>query len=117
MSATAYTRFDPLAFRENQNGEGAAAKVAKAAKVDGERGQTFATFATFAEAPAENHAAAPAADPWTEAHEERAAIIEHDGGVPQAWAEALTRLDLTRPPTGVPLADWFRVIDAGCRFS
>ena len=115
MSATAYTRFDPLAFRENQNREGSAANPAKAAKVDGERGQTFATFATFAEAPAENHAAAPAADPWTEAHEERAAIIEHDGGVPQAWAEALARLDPTGPPAGVPPEDWIRVIDAGCR--
>jgi len=108
MTAPAFTKFDPRAFIENQNRDGGAAKVAKAAKVDGEREQTFATFAafaTFAEAPAENHAAAPAANPWTEAHEERAAIIEHDGGVPRAWAEALARLDPTRPPAGMPLED------------
>ena len=30
---------------------------------------------------------------WGEAHEERAAIVEHDGGVPREWAEALARLD------------------------
>ena len=59
--------------------------------------------------------AVPLTDPWTEAHEERAAIIEHDGGVPRAWAEALARLDRTGPPAGMPLADWIRVIDAGCR--
>ena len=112
MTASSFTRFDPRAYLENQKREGAAAKVAKAAKVDGEREQTFATFA---EVPAENHSAAPPANPWTEAHEERAAIIEHDGGVPQAWAEALARLDPAEPPAGVPLEDWKRVIDAGCR--
>jgi hypothetical protein len=55
------------------------------------------------------------ADSWTDADDERAAIIEHDGGVPRAWAEALARLDPTGPPAGVPLTDWNRLIDAGCR--
>ncbi len=32
--------------------------------------------------------------------EERAAIIEYDGGAPRAWAEALARLDPARPPVG-----------------
>jgi hypothetical protein len=52
---------------------------------------------------------------WTDTQEERAAIIEHDGGVPRAWAEALARLDPTEPPAGMPPEDWNRVIDAGCR--
>jgi hypothetical protein len=30
--------------------------------------------------------------------EERAAVIEYDGGAPQAWAEALARLDPDKPP-------------------
>jgi hypothetical protein len=39
---------------------------------------------------------------WGEAEEERAAIAEFDGDPPRAWAEALARLDLTKPPADVP---------------
>jgi hypothetical protein len=52
------------------------------------------------------------ADTWTDAHEERAAIIEHDGGAPRVWAEALARLDPARPPADVPVEYWLRFIDA-----
>jgi hypothetical protein len=38
---------------------------------------------------------------WTDANEERAAIIEYDGGAPRAWAEALARLDPNKPPSGI----------------
>ena len=35
---------------------------------------------------------------WGEAEEERAAIVEHDGNIPRAWAEGFARLDPDRPP-------------------
>src|SRR5690348_15488396 len=40
----------------------------------------------------------PTTQNWDETEEERAAIIEYDGGVPRAWAEALARLDPANPP-------------------
>jgi hypothetical protein len=62
----------------------------------------------------ESFATAPGV--WTDAQEERAAIIEHDGGAPRAWAEGFARLDLNNPPGGVPLQRWLRFIDDGGRF-
>jgi hypothetical protein len=50
-------------------------------------------------------------DSWTDAEEERAAIIEYDGGAPRAWAEALARLDPSKPPRGVRPERWLRFID------
>lgn len=53
-------------------------------------------------------------DTWTDAHEERAAIAEYDGGATRAWAEALARLDPARPPADVPADRWLQFInDAG----
>jgi hypothetical protein len=43
--------------------------------------------------------------------EERAAIIEYDGGAPRTWAEALARLDPNSPPHDVPLARWQQFIE------
>ena len=43
--------------------------------------------------------------------EERAAIIEYDGGAPRLWAEALARLDRANPPGDVPLHRWRLFID------
>ena len=43
--------------------------------------------------------------------EERAAIIEHDGGGSRTWAEALAQLDPANPPADVPLARWQQFID------
>jgi hypothetical protein len=40
----------------------------------------------------------PGTEIWGEAEEERAAIIEYDGGAPRTWAEALAHLDASRPP-------------------
>ena len=57
-----------------------------------------------------------AAASWTDADEERAAIIEYDGGAPRAWAEALARLDPNKPPSDVPLQRWLRFIDDCGRF-
>src|SRR6516165_5417189 len=41
-------------------------------------------------------------DPWTDAEEERAAIVEYDGGALRDWAEALARLNADKPPRHVP---------------
>jgi hypothetical protein len=55
-------------------------------------------------------------DTWTDAEEERAAVIEFDGGGPRDWAEALARLDPGKPPRHVPLQRWLRFIDDCGRF-
>jgi hypothetical protein len=48
---------------------------------------------------------------WTDAQEERAALIGCDGGAPRPWAEGLARFDPARPPGDVPLRRWLRFID------
>jgi len=53
---------------------------------------------------------------WGEAHEERAAIVEHDAKIPRAWAEGFARLDPDQPPANVPLKRWQRFIDDVGRF-
>lgn len=58
----------------------------------------------------------PAPDTWADAHDERAAIIEFDGGAPRAWAEALARLDPNKPPGDVPPRRWLCFIDDCGRF-
>src|SRR5262249_41148743 len=116
MAVPAFTRFDPRAFLENQKLEGPTAKVAKVAKVDGGPATTFATFATFADGHAEIRNPEPPAEIWTHAHDERAAILDHDGAPPRAWAEGFARLDLSKPPADVPPKRWLRFIDDYGRF-
>jgi hypothetical protein len=53
---------------------------------------------------------------WGEPEEERAAVIEYDGGAPRAWAEALARLDPNKPPADVPVRRWLHFIDDCGRF-
>ena len=48
---------------------------------------------------------------WTDANEERAAIIEYEGGAPRPWAEAMARLDPNKPPPHLTLKRWRRFID------
>jgi hypothetical protein len=55
-------------------------------------------------------------DIWTDAEEERAAIVEYDGGAPRAWAEGFARLDPNNPPGDVPTQGWLRFIDDCGRF-
>jgi hypothetical protein len=55
-------------------------------------------------------------DVWSDAEEERAAMVEYDGGAPRAWAEALARLDPTRPPRDMSAKRWLRFIDDCGRF-
>jgi hypothetical protein len=53
---------------------------------------------------------------WGDAEAERAAIIEHDGGIPWEWAEGFARLDPDRPPADVPPKRWQRFVDDVGRF-
>jgi hypothetical protein len=57
-----------------------------------------------------------ACTPLSEAEQERAAIIEYDGGIPQAWSEGLAWLDPDRPPADVPLRRWQRFVEDVGRF-
>jgi hypothetical protein len=82
---------------KNQNLTPTPAKVAKAAKV-------------------EPSVVAPDDTPWGETEEERAAIIQYDGGATRTWAEALTRLDPAYPPCDIPPIRWLRFIDDCGRF-
>ena len=114
MAAAAFTKFDPRAFLENAKAEGEAAKVAKVAKVaerSASPAETFAGFAAFAGGPTENENYEPKPEPWTDAHEERAAIVEYDSGIPRAWAEGFARLDPNNTPADVPPRRWLRFID------
>jgi hypothetical protein len=120
MAAAAFTKFDPRAFLEREaRTEGTPAKVAKVAKIaerSGTGAETLAGLATLA-APlprSENCELTP--EPWTDAHDERAAIAEYDGGAPRAWAEGFARLDPSRPPADVPAKRWLRFIDDCGRF-
>ena len=56
------------------------------------------------------------ADAWSEENEERAAIVEYDGGAPRAWAEGFARLDPSKPPSDVPPHRWLRFVDDCGRF-
>jgi hypothetical protein len=52
-----------------------------------------------------------AAPSWSEAEEERAAIIEYYGRIPRAWAEGFARLHPHRPPGDIPPKRWLRFVD------
>ena len=53
---------------------------------------------------------------WSNTEEERAAIVEYDGGAPRPWAEALARLDPARVPPTIPEERWAQFIDDCGRF-
>ena len=53
---------------------------------------------------------------WGEAEDERAAIVEHNGGTPREWAEGFVRLDPDRPPGDVPPCRWLQFVDDIGRF-
>ena len=48
---------------------------------------------------------------WNPCKEERAAIVEHDGKIPRAWAEGLARLHADHPPSNVPPHRWRQFVD------
>jgi hypothetical protein len=115
MSASLFTKFDPRSFLLGEEQSAAAAKPAKVAKEPqptSERNATLASLATLAvgERTAKSEKFV-AHGTWTHDEDERAAIIEYDGAVPRQWAEALARLDPTKPPGEVPAKRWVRFID------
>jgi len=58
----------------------------------------------------------PSPAEWGEAEAERAAIVEHDGNIPRAWAEGFARLHPDCPPADVPAKRWVRFVDDVGRF-
>jgi hypothetical protein len=119
MAAPAFTKFDPRAFLENEEQGGTPAKPAKVAKASDlklEPSGTLATLVTLAGDQAENKNVERASHNWTDADEERAAIVQYDVGAPRAWAEGFARLDPNKPPGDVPLRRWLRFIDDCNRF-
>jgi hypothetical protein len=70
---------------------------------------TSASLSTFGETE-------PLGPVWDGAEEERAAIIEHDGGIPRAWAEGFAQLDPHHPPGDVPPRRWQQFVNDVGRF-
>lgn len=91
------TSADPQYHAKNQKGGLPPAKAAKIAKV---------------ESPVVTIKVAP----WDDAEEERAAIVEYDGGAPRVWAEAFSRLDPNKAPADVPTRRWVSFINDCGRF-
>ncbi len=55
---------------------------------------------------------------WSDAEEERAAIVEYDAGAPRDWVEAWVQVHLANPPSELPrwgqfLEDCTRFVDQG----
>jgi hypothetical protein len=118
-----FTKFDPRAFIENEKWQVPPAKAAKPAKAEGQRDATLATLAALA-APStasQNSTARPEPTPapgnvWSDTEEECAAILEHEGGAPRAWAEAMARLNPTSVPPNMTSERWEQFIDDCGRF-
>jgi hypothetical protein len=75
-----------------------------------------AASAAAGDAEALNKTAERPASPWGDAEDERAAIIEHDGGAPREWAEGFARLDPDRPPGDVLPQRWLQFVNDVGRF-
>jgi hypothetical protein len=58
----------------------------------------------------------PSATEWGDAEEERAAIVESDGGIPRAWGEGFARLHPDHPPGDLPSRRWLQFVDDVGRF-
>jgi hypothetical protein len=120
---TAFRFFDPWAALDNPAPAATAAKLANPAKLQEQRPATLAQLAPLAGLRADFASARSSSEPpvarptdgalttWGEVEEERAAIVEHDGGVPRAWAEGFARLDPDRPPNDVPPHRWRCFVD------
>lgn len=61
-------------------------------------------------------ASVPAGQTWDGDLAERAAIVEHDAGIPRAWAEGFARLAEMPCPTNIPPRRWRRFVDDAGRF-
>ena len=60
---------------------------------------------------------APKVEDAQDSFEERAAIIEYDGEVPQEWAAGLAHLCVMPCPEGVDVIRWRQVVDNAGRFA
>jgi hypothetical protein len=49
-------------------------------------------------------------DAWCDVDEERAAVIEHDVGIPHSWAEGFAKLRPDRAPCDVPRRRWAKFL-------
>ncbi|MBF0437299.1 MAG: hypothetical protein HQL77_18305 [Magnetococcales bacterium] len=55
---------------------------------------------------------------WDEdAYQERAAIVEHDGGIPREWAEGVARLCTMPRPEDIPPGQWELIVKAAGAFA
>jgi hypothetical protein len=112
----AFRFFDPWSALGNADPPAASAKVANPAKSETAApaaAPTLAALADLAGAPAETEDRGAA---WSDAEEERAEIVEHDGSIPLQWSEGFARLDPDRPPGDVPPMRWRRFVDDVGRF-
>jgi hypothetical protein len=94
-----------------------ASKAPKAPKVDPVGAESLDGLGGLDTAEPETRNSAPPSPPdralatWGEAEEERAGIVEFDGGIPRAWAEGFARLNPNRPPGDIPPKRWRRFVD------
>jgi hypothetical protein len=110
-----------LAYRKFTDASFAPPKPAKAPKIPlagQNEGKTLDSLGALAELALKNTNFAPSRSAaerafatWGDVQNERAAIVEHDGGIPRAWAEGFARLDPDRPPGDVPPTRWQRFVD------
>jgi hypothetical protein len=110
-----------LAYRKFTDAFPAPSKPAKAPKIvssEQDEGETLGSLGALGEIAPEitNIAPSPSATEralatWGDTQGERAAIIEHDGKIPRAWAEGFARLLPDRPPADVPLRRWQTFVD------
>jgi hypothetical protein len=92
-------------------------KAPKVASITEVSAPSLGGLGTLGEAHIENQNFEPTPETtWTDTKDERAAIIEHDSGIPSAWAEALAQLDPNKPPSDVPPRRWLGFIDDCGRF-
>jgi hypothetical protein len=118
---TAYRKFsDNL---QSQAGVSTAPKPAKAPKVGTIGREILGGLAGLGIAePGNRNLQAPvstvvrAVAMWGEAEEEHAAIVEHDGNIPRAWAEGFARLNPDHPPPDLPARRWLAFINDIGRF-
>lgn len=111
-----YKKFDPSAFVRAERGK--PPKASKVPKVAPSLGALGGLDALAKPIPRDGETVQPANSQavWGESENERAAIIEFDGRSPRAWAEALARLDASRPPVAIPSARWLRFVNDCGRF-
>jgi hypothetical protein len=111
----AYQKFtDTLQDRVDAPGPPNAPKIRPVAQI---KKRTLGSLGTLGEGSLEIQDSDLAAEIIpTDTRKERVAIAEYGGVVPQAWAEALARLDPNKPPREVPPRCWLHFIDDCGRF-